>query len=151
MSCGNVLTTYKYDNKGYLTKLIEGSTTKTYAYDNLGNLVINNGIPLNYDGQLLREYGSTVINYNGMYPINEVVNGTVTKTYDWLGSKLVGITSNKSYAFDYNARGLRERKVVKNASSIEKEMLYFYDSSDRLILESRYNCSPSGQKSKYVI
>ena len=26
-----------------------------------------------------------------MYPINEVVNGTVTKTYDWLGSKLPNI------------------------------------------------------------
>ena len=44
-----------------------------------------------------------------MYPINEVENGSIIKTYSWLGSKLRGIVSDKTYIFDYNARGIRER------------------------------------------
>ena len=145
---GDTLTTYTYDNKGYLTKSVEGDTTKTYAYDNLGNIVNKDGVTLTYDGLLLRRYGSTLINYQGMYPINEVVNGVVTKTYDWFGSKLSSIVSDKTYEFSYNARGLRERKLVKTSTRSEQEIDYFYDLNGRLIVETRYQYTSTGLKVK---
>ena len=76
------------------------------------------------------------------------IDGTVIKTYDWLGSKLKSITSDKTYEFDYNAHGLRERKLVKVSTETEQDIYYFYDLNDRLIAETRYKYSPSGQKVK---
>ena len=61
------------------------------------------------------------------------LDGTVINTYDWLGSKLKSIISNKTYEFDYNAHGLRERKLVKVSTETEQEIYYFYDLNDRLI------------------
>ena len=83
-----------------------------------------------------------------MYPINEVENGSIIKTYSWLGSKLKGITTDKSYIFDYNARGIRERKLIRNGNVPISDIYYFYDSQNRLVGESRYGYSSTGQKTK---
>ena len=83
-----------------------------------------------------------------MYPINEVENGSIIKTYSWLGSKLRGIVSDKTYIFDYNARGIRERKLVRNGNVPISDIYYFYDSQNRLVGESRYEYIGTGQKTK---
>ena len=148
VECNDENISYTYDKRGYLTRVVDGSTTYTYDYDNLGNLIYNNGVQFGYQGQLLREYGTKTINYNGMYPINEVENGSIIKTYGWLGSKLRGIVSDKTYIFDYNARGIRERKLIRNGIVPISDIYYFYDSQNRLVGESRYEYIGAGQKTK---
>ena len=135
-----VRTTYVYDGNNRLTEETTGSTTKTYAYDNLGNMITNRGVTMNYDDKKrLRSYGNVLLKYDSVNPYKLIKKGTFSneiqqtgQEFTYCGNQIVSIrdvASNTTYNYEYDYLG---RRTSKTNGTTTKTYHYL---GDKLIAE----------------